>query len=123
MVRARLAFLALAGSLLMTCGCVTTQQNECTSGGWFNRYRLASRTTPAPCECEGGMPITHGDGGMMVPPSTFVPPNAFMPPNGYVPPNAIAAPPPMIMTNPPGAQQAPRIVPIPQASPMPYTPQ
>ena len=111
MVPARLKFLTLAGSLLITCGCAATHPTECSSGGWFSRFRLASRTTGAACECEnGGLSYPGGDG------SVVVPPNAFVPPNGF------AAPPPMILTNPPGVGQPPRIAPIPQASPMPYSP-
>ena len=96
MFRARLAFLALASSLLSTVGCTSMHENECANGGWFSRFRLASRTTSAPCECEGGAPVAGGDGSVMVPPNTFVPPGAFAPP------------PPTVMTNPPGAQPSRR---------------
>ena len=106
MVRAHPAFLALASSLLLTCGCASMHENECASGGWFSRFRLASRTTAAPCDCEGGAPVGAGDGSVMVPPNAFVPPGAFAPP------------PPTIITNPPGATQPPQINSIPQA----YTP-
>jgi hypothetical protein len=108
MVRARLAFLSLASSLLLTSGCTSTSmcENECHSG-WFSRFRLASRTSAPACECEGGMPVSR-DGTMVVPPNAFVPPSGF------------AAPPPALITNPaPGAVQPPRI--IPQAQPVPYT--
>ena len=116
MVRARLASLALAGSLLLSSGCVSMHpEDECHNGGWFSRFRLASRTTApqAPCDCEGGVP--QGDGAVMVPPNSYVP-------NGF-PPNTFVAPPPGVMTVPPGTTQPPRIVPVPQASPMPYSPQ
>jgi hypothetical protein len=109
MVRARLASLALSSSLLLSSGCASWHQDECHNGGWFSRFRLASRTTAPACECEGGM----APGGDMV-----VPPNAFVPPSAFVPP------PPAVMTNPPGAAQPPRIIPVPQqATPIPYNPQ
>ncbi len=116
MNRARLAFFTLAGSLLTITGCAS-MHDDCQTGGWFQRYHLASRTTGAPCDCEGGgmaMPMTS-DGTMVIPP------NAILPPGGFT------APPPAIMTNPPpipGTNQPPRIESIPQqqASPVPYTP-
>jgi hypothetical protein len=135
MVRARLALLALGGSLLLTSGCSTCRQDECTtSHGWFSRFRLASRTTSAPCECEGGMPATGmpmmpGDGPVMMPPSGCATPPSTFPMAPTFPGNP---PPPTIITNPPpGMQppingQPPRIVPVPQApqaTPMPYSPQ
>jgi hypothetical protein len=116
MVRARLAFLTLASSLFLTSGCASTSTSECSTG-WLSRFRLAShtKTTAAPCECQGGMPMTAGDGTVVVPPNAFVPPTGFAAP----PPNGFAAPPPTII-NTPG--QPPRIIPVPQANPMPYTP-
>jgi hypothetical protein len=106
MVRARLAFLALASSLLVTSGCASTCENECHTG-WFSRFRLASRTSAHACECEGAMPA-GADSTMVVPPNAFVPPSAFV------------APPPALIANPaPGAVQPPRV--IPQAQPVPYT--
>ena len=110
----RPAFLILASSVLLSCGCISMHDRECASscpsGGWFSRFRLASRTTSAPCECEGAMPVAGGD--------VVVPPTAMMPPGAYPTPG------PAIMTNPPAAAQPPRIVPVPQqAVPMPYTPQ
>ena len=109
MVRARLALLALGGSLLLTSGCSLFDNNrECSTGtgSWFSRFRLASRNghgTSVPCECEGGALVSHGEGPVVVPPNTFV------------------APVPGLVT-PPANQQPPRIIPVPQANPMPYTP-
>ena len=113
MSSARLAFFTLAGGLLAITGCASVHDNECHTSGWFNRFHLTSRTTGAPCDCEGGMPMTSSDGTMVMPPNAVIPPGAF-------------AAPPTIMTNPPMApgNQPPRIVPIPQqANPVPYTPQ
>jgi hypothetical protein len=112
MDRAQRAFSALAGgvlvgSMLLTSGCASTQSCECNNGGWFSRFRLASRIHGAPgCECEGGMSA----GGDVV-----VPPNAFMPPG------AMMAPTSPIVTAPPTGGQPPRIIPVPQAQPMPFT--
>jgi hypothetical protein len=121
MARARLAYPALAISLVLISGCASTHQNEChSSGGWFSRFRQASRTTTpqggaqpmgAPCDCEGSGMAPHGDmGPVMMPPGTGLPPGAFV------------APQPAIITMPPAGSQPPRIVPVPQANPTPYAP-
>jgi hypothetical protein len=117
MNRARLAFLTLAGSLLTITGCSSMCENECQTGGWFQRFHLASRNVGgAPCDCcgGGGNPMASSDGTMVIPPNATMPPGTF------------TAPPPAVMTNPPpvpGSIQPPRVVPIPQqASPIPYTP-
>jgi hypothetical protein len=111
MVRARLAFLSLASSLLLSSGCASLHHDECHNGGWFSRFRLTSRTAGSHCECEGAMPAGAD--------TTVIPPNAFVPPSAYPAAGTFVAPPPTIMTNPPGAAQPPRI--IPQAQPVPYT--
>jgi hypothetical protein len=113
MQRARLALAALASSLLLTAGCASMPQDECHSGGWLSRFRLASRTTtPAPCDCEGGGGAinSQGEGPVMVPPNAYAP-------------NTFVAPPPGMVTVPPWTTQPPRIIPVPQANPMPYSPQ
>ena len=126
MTSARLAFATLAGSLLTFTGCASYDHECQSSGGWFQRFHLASHTTGAPCDCEGNgtmsmapVPMT-GDGTVIVPPNATLPPGAIVNPA----PPVITAPPPL-----PGSSQPPRIVPIPQqqnpqlqAVPSPYNP-
>ena len=115
MVRARLASLALAGSLLFVAGCEMCQRDPCDTGGgcfashggWFSKFRLASRNNAPECCGEGavisGGTVHHGmiqgEGPALISPDAFIT-NPSSVPNG----------------------KPPRIVPIPQANPMPYTP-
>jgi hypothetical protein len=115
MVRARLAYLALAGSLLWTSGCGFTH-DECHNGGWFSRFRLTSHSSHPACDCDSAAMAFPGAD------SVVVPPNALMPPNTLVPPGGFVAPPPTL-TTPPAVGRPPRITPIPQANPTPYAPQ
>lgn len=109
MVRARLAHLGLATTLLWVSGCVSSSEC-CHSGGWGNRFGLASRTV-ASSDCEGCGAAGLADGPIMAGPSA---------PGFTTPPSTLTMP----TTVTPGPQGTPpRIVPVPQANPMPYSPQ
>lgn len=123
----RLAFLTLAGGLLVTAGCGTFRESDCQPRtGWFSHFHLTSRSRPtamstgSPCPCEGGMPTSGmpmtSDGTMIVPPNATLPPTVMAPQNGFV------APPPNIINLPAAGEQPPRVQPVPQAIPTPYTP-
>jgi hypothetical protein len=93
MVRSRWAALALATCTLFISGC-----GNWFEGGWFSRFRTTSMNRD--CDCCESLAAPTVDGPSLTPPDAF-----------------IAPPPTSFPTAPP-----PRIVPIPHAAPIPYTP-
>lgn len=99
MVRSRWAALALACCTLFVSGC-----GNWSEGGWFGRFRNTSRTMDCDCsETSLASPLDSGfEGGpLLTPPDSAT----------------LIHPTTPILTAPP-----PRIVPIPHAAPMPYSP-
>jgi hypothetical protein len=97
MLRARLASLALASSLCLVCGCFSLP-NNC-----FSRRQA---TCPECDTCAATGVVSGFEGPVLVPQDNFMP-------DMIVPPPPLPGSP----TSPP-----PRIVPVPQANPSPYTP-
>lgn len=104
MNRKRLAMLALAGSILAGFGCASMSDTPLLS-----RFRPCSNVKECDA-CQQGAMISNFEGPTL--PTDGVPPLATTPlPNTAYPQASVPMAPP------------PRIVPIPQANPMPYTPQ
>ncbi len=114
----RLASLTLAVSLLTSAGCAMSGNGS--GGGWFSRWRHNNQCGDCCCDpCMTGCDScpTGGCGSCGV--------VSHLPPSGPIltpPPGMVVPPPPVngtagLMTAPP-----PRIAPIPQATPTPYTP-
>ncbi len=116
MVRARLASLTVAGSLLATSGCMGWFEG----GGPFSRWRCS--TTAPECTCYDAAAAVPTSIEAPVAGPTVVAPDAWVaPPPTFTGPPPTMTPPP-IVTAPNGSQGGapPRIVPIP-ATPMPWT--
>lgn len=102
LARAVLASFTLAGTLFVAAGCHHHDLCDGHGGGWFSRFRTASRVHD--CDCVQTPVVTSTPGPVLVQPDPVVQPGPIFTPG---------APQPV----------PPRIVPVPQANPMPYSPQ